>query len=115
MRLAKEVGKLAKSYEVPAASRENHPGRIASALKPLRDNGMLPDFPFGSDFTDVELRLLPALERLQGAKPMDLLRLGLAGLGKDVDVEALGRMGYVKPASLGDRFWRALLNGALKA
>ncbi len=115
VRLAKEVGKLAKSYEVPAASRENHPGRIASALKPLRDNGMLPDFPFGSDFTDVELRLLPALERLQGAKPMDLLRLGLAGLGKDVDVEALGRMGYVKPASLGDRFWRALLNGALKA
>jgi acyl-CoA hydrolase len=114
VRRAKDVGKLAKSYEVPAMQRENHPERIAAALKPLRDNGMLPDFPFGSDFTDVELRLIPALERLQAAKPMDLARLALAGMGNSNDIEALGRMGYAKPASLGDRFWRALLNGALK-
>jgi hypothetical protein len=115
VRRAKDVGKLAKSYEVPAAQRENRPERIAAALKPLRDNGMLPDFPFGSDFTDVELRLLPALERLQGAKPMGLLRFALDGMGNATDPEALGRMGYANPASLGDRFWRALLNGALKA
>jgi hypothetical protein len=114
VRRAKDVGKLAKSYEVPAAARENHPERITAALKPLRDSGLLPDFPFGSDFTDVELRLLPALERLQGAKPMELLRIALAGMGNTTDTEALSGVGYANPASLGDRFWRALLNGALK-
>ncbi len=114
-RRAKEVGKLAKDYEIPAAQRENHPGRIAAALKPLLDNGMLPPFPFGSDFTETELRLLPALGKLQGAKPGGLLRFAMAGFGRANDPEALDRMGLSAPASLADRFWRALVNGALKA
>ena len=34
---------------------------IAAALKPAREAGLLPSFPFGSDFTEVEQRLIPAL------------------------------------------------------
>ena len=64
-RTAKDAGKLPKNFEIPAAHRENFPERIAAALKPAREAGLLPSFPFGSDFTDVEQRLIPALQLLQ--------------------------------------------------
>ena len=67
-RQAKEAGKLPKDFEIPIAYRDNLPERIAGALKPARDAGLLPSFPFGSDFTDVEQRLIPALELLQDAR-----------------------------------------------
>lgn len=63
MRQAKDAGKLPRSYEIPAAHRENYPERIGAALRPARDAGLLPSFPFGSDFIDVEQRLIPALRR----------------------------------------------------
>ncbi len=62
MRQAKDAGKLPRGYEIPAAHRENYPERIGAALKPARERGLLPSFPFGSDFTDVEQRLIPALQ-----------------------------------------------------
>src|SRR6202158_3762486 len=65
---AKDAGKLPKSFEIPAMHRENHPERIANALKPAREAGLLPQFPFGSDFTDTEQRLIPALQLLQDAQ-----------------------------------------------
>ena len=65
VRQAKDAGKLPKHFEIPAAHRENFPERIAHALKPAREAGLLPTFPFGSDFTDVEQRLIPALQVLQ--------------------------------------------------
>src|SRR5258708_35543012 len=68
-RQAKDAGKLPKSFEIPAAHRENFPARIAIALKPARDAGLLPSFPFGSDFTDVEQRLIPAFQLLQEPQP----------------------------------------------
>ena len=65
-RQAKDAGKLAKNFEIPSAHRENFPERIAAALKPAREAGLLPSFPFGSDFTDVEQRLIPALQLAAG-------------------------------------------------
>ena len=65
-RQAKEAGKLPKDFEIPMAYRDNLPERIAGALKPARDAGLLPSFPFGSDFTDVEQRLIPALAIVAG-------------------------------------------------
>src|ERR1700726_1639584 len=67
-RAAKDAGKLKKNFEIPAPYRENYPGRIASALKPARAAGLLPSFPFGTDFTEVEQRLIPALQILQEAQ-----------------------------------------------
>jgi len=67
-RQAKDAGKLPKEFEIPAAHRDNHPDRIAAALKPAREAGLLPQFPFGSDFTDTEQRLIPALQLLQDAQ-----------------------------------------------
>jgi acyl-CoA hydrolase len=115
LRQAKAAGKIAPKYEIPAAHRENHPGRIAAALKPLRDSGALPDYPFGCDFTPVEQRLLPALEHLQAAKPLALARLALAGLSPAPgEAEPLARMGLDTPKTLAEHFYRALLRGTFK-
>ena len=80
-RQAKDAGKLAKNFEIPAAHRENFPERIAAALKPARDAGLLPTFPFGTDFTDVEQRLIPALQLLQDAQQSPLRVAGIAVAG----------------------------------
>jgi hypothetical protein len=67
-RQAKDAGKLPRQFEIPPGYRENYPDRIAKALQPAREAGFLPSFPFGSDFSDVEQRLIPALQLLQDAQ-----------------------------------------------
>ncbi|MBV9542121.1 MAG: acetyl-CoA hydrolase, partial [Alphaproteobacteria bacterium] len=110
---AKAAGKIAPDYEIPVMHRRNTPDRIAAALAPLRANGLLPDYPFGTDFTPVEQRLLPALERLKDARTGELARFALNGLAT-TDIEAIARLGLDRPMSFKDRVYRALVNGALK-
>jgi hypothetical protein len=117
-RAAKEAGKLPKSYEIPATCRENSPERIARALRPAREAGLLPAFPFGSDFTDVEQRLIPVLEMLQQAQaePLRLAGLLWQGLTRSPNAaegECLARLGLDKPATLAERAYRALVSAAL--
>ena len=118
MRQAKDAGKLPGNYEIPAIHRENFPDRIKAALKPSRDAGLLPAFPFGSDFTETEQRLIPALQILKdaSASPFDLL--GLAWEGRNARhsgelAACLARMKLDRPKSLADRLYRALLIAAL--
>ena len=117
-RQAKDAGKLPKSFEIPAAHRENHPERIASALKPAREAGLLPPFPFGSDFTDTEQRLIPALQILQDAQrsPLRLAGLfwqGLTRVRDAADRECLERLDLGRPATLSEHAYRALVSAAL--
>jgi len=117
-RQAKDAGKLAKSFEIPSAHRENFPERIAGALKPAREAGLLPSFPFGTDFTDAEQRLIPALQLLQDAQrwPQRLPGLLWQGLTRTPDVadnECLARLGLDRPATLSERAYRALVSAAL--
>ena len=114
LRRAKDVGKIARTYEVPAAHRENHPDSINSALTPLRESGLLPDFPFGTDFTPTEQKLIPALERLQSATPVQMARFALAGFGRGQS-EALARLGLNEPRTVLEHIYRAMIRGALKA
>jgi len=118
MRQAKAAGKLAQAFEIPAACRNNTPARIARALAPLREKGLLPEFPFGTDFTETEQQLIPALQRLQraSASPAALLSLlwrGVSAKGTD-DADCLTRMRLNAPATLRERVWRWLLRGALR-
>jgi hypothetical protein len=117
-RHAKDAGKLPKTFEIPAAHRENFPERIACALKPAREAGMLPSFPFGSDFTEIEQRLIPALQILQDAQRSPqllagLLWHGLTGRPDAADRECLARLGLDRPATLSERAYRALVSAAL--
>jgi acyl-CoA hydrolase len=117
-RQAKDAGKLPKNFEVPAAHRENFPERIAAALKPARQAGLLPSFPFGSDFTDVEQRLIPALQVLQEAQRAPqrlpgLLWQGLFGQPAAADEACLARLGLDAPATFVENVYRALVSAAL--
>jgi Acetyl-CoA hydrolase/transferase C-terminal domain len=117
-RQAKDAGKLPKGFEIPAAHRENFPERIATALKPARDAGLLPTFPFGTDFTDVEQRLIPALQLLQEAQQSPLRLPGMLWQGfvrqpDAADQECLARLGLDAPTTLAERTYHALVNAAL--
>jgi hypothetical protein len=117
-RQAKDAGKLPQNFEIPPAHRENFPERIASALKPAREAGLLPSFPFGSDFTVTEQRLIPALQILQDAQrsPQRLAGLLWQGVFRQPDAgdsECLARLGLDNPKTWSERAYRALVSAAL--
>ena len=117
LRRAKDAGKIEKDYELPAHCRDNTPERIARALAPAREQGLLPAFPFGSDFTATEQRLLPALELLRAAslpRLAGLLARGLFSSAPSSEVrDCLTRMALDPPSGAMARVEAALLKGAL--
>src|SRR6202042_1306576 len=80
LRQAKDAGKIERSFALPKSARDNTPEAIVRALKPAADAGLLPPFPFGTDFTAIEQRLMPALQILKSASPMQLAALLMRGL-----------------------------------
>ena len=117
---AKSHGKLRADFVVPEAWRRHRPEVLAKALAPLRKRGLMPTFPFGSDFTEVEQRLLPALGWLKAnsrtwrGKWRLLRAVTRPGGARANEREALARMGLEHPASLADRLQRRLLQAALR-
>jgi acyl-CoA hydrolase len=121
LRRAKDAGKLPKNFQIPAYARENTPERIARALAPFRVRGLLPPFPFGSDFDAIEQRLVTALQSLKDASAGEPLRLlaflfgGLMGKGEsDSDRAALARVALDQPKNFSDRLYATLVRGALR-
>lgn len=116
---AKAAGKIAANYEIPPPAQNNTPARIQTALHQAHQAGLLNDFPFGSDFTEVERSLLPALARLKSAanRKRDLLSMIIKGLTLPAPTTherlCLHRMGLTKPVSLGNHLSALLLRAAL--
>jgi len=118
-RQAKDAGKLPKHYEIPSAYRNNTAERIAGVLKPAREQGLLPAFPFGSDFTETEKRLIPALQLLAEAQKFPgqlagLLWQGFSGRPDAAQQEGLSRLGLDRPSNWTERLYRALVSAALQ-
>jgi acyl-CoA hydrolase len=114
LRQAKDAGKIERSFVVPEHARDNIPDAIERALRSAADAGLLPDFPFGTEFTAVERRLIPALQKLQAASAGGLAALFARGLGaRGADPECLDRMGLSKPSTASEWFYAALMRGAL--
>ncbi|WP_426699701.1 acetyl-CoA hydrolase/transferase C-terminal domain-containing protein [Rhodanobacter sp. Col0626] len=117
---AKAHGKLAADFVIPEAWRRHRPRYLREALAPLQQKGLLPTFPFGSDFSDVEQRLLPALTWLKAGTGNWRGRLRLLrsiirpGPVAEGEAEALARMGLAAPQSLADRLQQRLLQTALR-
>ena len=116
---AKAAGKIEKSFEVPAAYRDNTPKRIERALGPARAAGLIPPFPFGTDFTQIEQRLIPALTSLASASPIQIVSFLMRGLwpsGHSPDTQdCLDRMGLARPKGFFELIYAALLHGSLQA
>jgi Acetyl-CoA hydrolase/transferase C-terminal domain len=116
---AKDAGKIEKNFELPRACRDNTRERIAQALAPAREQGLLPPFPFGTDFTETEQRLMPALQLLRSAAPLRLAVLLARGFfsgapAREVQ-DCLARMGLERRSNLLEHVYTALLRGALEA
>jgi hypothetical protein len=113
---AKAAGKIERTFTLPQSARDNTPDALARALQPAIAAGLLPPFPFGTDFTAVEQRLIPALERLKAASFATLGVLLLKGLSSSApadSVSCLERLGLAKPQTLRDYFYARLIRGAL--
>ncbi|MGZ5861294.1 MAG: acetyl-CoA hydrolase/transferase C-terminal domain-containing protein [Croceibacterium sp.] len=114
LRKAKDAGKIERSFELPNTARDNTPDAIAQALKPAVDAGMLETFPFGSDFTEIERRLLPALQTLKFASTRELVTLLLRGMsGGTANLLCLDRLRLAHPRKPSEWFYAALVCGAL--
>lgn len=117
---AKANGKLAADFRVPQAWRRHRPECLREALAPLQRSGRLPTFPFGSDFTEVEQQLLPALNWLKEHDAHWRGRLQLLGAllrpgdAADGEQAALARMQLASPSRWSERLQRRLLLAALR-
>jgi len=82
---AVENRKLAADYEIPAAQRHNLPETLEARLQPWRDQGLLPDFPFGTDFTEDELVIVRSLQKLKHSTehPLEFMEMVFNSLVED--------------------------------
>ncbi|MBB5019820.1 acyl-CoA hydrolase [Chitinivorax tropicus] len=114
---AKKNGKIAHDYEIPESQQHNLPDTLESRLRPWRQQGLLPDFPFGTDFTDDELVIVKALRKLKAAteNPLELVGTVVKSLFGEGDVpeKYLERMGLEEVDSLKLRLIRRLFVGNL--
>ena len=117
VRAAKRHGKLAAGYEVPERYRRNLPEALQATLQPWTEAGLLPDFPFGTDFTDDELHIVRALKKLKHASqhPMEMVQMAVRSLwdGKEAPHAYLERLGLDDAHSFKDLFVRRLFAGNL--
>ncbi len=109
---AQQAGKLRAGFHAPSHWTDNTPVHLCARLRAFRHDGTLPDYPLGSDFSDVEQRIVKALGWLKAntAMPWKKISTVLRALGANPsDSEALVRMELVSPASLAERIEAKLL------
>ncbi|SHM20428.1 Acyl-CoA hydrolase [Sphingobium sp. YR657] len=114
---ARSAGKIAPDWDIPEAYRDNLPERISAAMP----KETFPSFPFGTDFTQIEQRLLPAMQYLadHATRPAQLAALIARGLRSgqpdEAELAALERMGLDAPHGVREHSYRALILGALRS
>ncbi len=115
---AKANSKVSRDFTLQDQWKNNSKQDLALRLKPFEEAGLLPNYPFGTDFTELEQRLIPVLQTLNEASQSKLALLKLAIKGytskpNDDDQEALKRMGLAQPKTISDKFTALALKGAL--
>jgi acyl-CoA hydrolase len=114
---AVSFGKLRADWKMPEWTANNHPDWPSQFLHASKAQGLFPAFPFGSDFTPVEERLVLALGQLQSAthsksKMLEILWRGWRRERASYR-EPLERMQLWQPRSWMERIYSALLVGVL--
>lgn len=112
---AKSAGKLDSNWSIPASARGNTPERVKAAFGPFVQRDIFPDYPFGSDFTEIEQCLIPALEQLKSmaGNKWDLLRATLRGRPQQFGAE-LDRLGLAHPDNIRERLYARLVAAILQ-
>jgi hypothetical protein len=115
---ARAAGKLDPNWRIPEEARANRPERLSRALSAARfprdGKPAFPRFPFGSDFTPVEERLVAGLARLEALSGSRWALAGALVRGRPGRYsEELRRMGLEAPRGLRERIEARLLAAAL--
>ncbi len=118
MEQAKQAGKLEKNYQIPESYRNNLPEKLKTVFEFMQGKGHFPDFPLGSDFTDVEKDLMKALTWLKAhIKPKGFLNIARNLVVSEQEEQRfsahLQRMDLHTPRNLQERIYRQLLLAAL--
>ncbi|MEL1266024.1 acetyl-CoA hydrolase/transferase C-terminal domain-containing protein [Pseudoxanthomonas putridarboris] len=115
---AQRAGKLRAGFHPPGHWTDNTPVHLSARLRAFRRDGTLPDYPLGSDFTEVEQRIVKALGWLKAntTTPWAKVSTVLRALPTSTDdAEAMARMGLESPAGIGERIEAKLLALGLRA
>jgi acyl-CoA hydrolase len=116
---ARDAGKIAPDYWIPAEFANNTPARIEQAFAAHRRNGFFSEYPFGTDLTAGEIVLARALKRLQArswgwrGKLQTLVAAMTRGSPKAQHSALLRRLGLDAPTGLRERMQRRLVSLAL--
>lgn len=115
---AKANGKIGHDFVLESSWGNNSQGNLEQTLRPFKEEGLLPDYPFGTDFTELEQRLIPVLQELKGAvsSKAALFKLVLKGLKTNEnksDTEIIKRLDLGRPSAVKDKITRLALLGVL--
>ncbi|MFN3587634.1 MAG: acetyl-CoA hydrolase/transferase C-terminal domain-containing protein, partial [Moraxellaceae bacterium] len=109
------AGKVEPGYQIPEAQLQNLPDVLKARLAPLARAQLLPDFPFGSDFTPEELAIIRILQRMKESAehPLQLVKSLVSSLRENKDVPAawLERLQLDNPETLREKLLRQLFIG----
>jgi acyl-CoA hydrolase len=116
---AKANCKIDRQFELKQSWQNNSHGNINFKLQPFQKDGLLPNYPFGTDFTEIEQYLIPVLIKLKNASQSKVAILKLAAKGlfinpRQSELAALERLGLQQPSSFTERITRLALLGALR-
>ena len=115
---AKAHGKLAADWQLPADwAARNTPAALDARLHPWTAAGLLPGFPFGTDLTDDELKIVAALRRLKKSlhHPVELVSTALKSVweGREAPPAYLQRLGLDEAQGFKALLLRKLFAGNL--
>jgi hypothetical protein len=112
---ARKHGKLESDYQLPPEARNNNPQRLQHALAPLLRQGLLPNYPFGTDLTEQEQALATCLRKIKSLSehPLRFLTAAATALLTKTDSDAaqpfLERMQLERPGNTKEFLIRKLL------
>jgi len=116
---AKDHGKLSKNYALNPVFKANLPENISLTFEPFKKQGFYKAFPFGSDFTETEERIVFALKKLKKESKTGLIVEIIKAIFKSADIEKykkeLDRMDLLKTKSLKEKIYQKLLVSKLRA
>lgn len=118
---AKQAGKVPKNYEIPSQYRNNTPQQLEIIYQSYRKQGFLPDFPFGTDLTEVEITLGKALNAIKssmatpGGMVKNFVKIMESLSVPEAALPYLQRLQLDKPANLKEQLIQKLLVAELVA
>lgn len=118
LRVAKSNKKVGAGVSLDAKWQNNSALNLQERLSTFVQEGLLPDYPFGSDFSELEQRLIPILQTLKSSSGSrwQMLKLISKGLFTEQikgSESLLDRLGLSQPKSLSDKITRWALLGVM--